>query len=108
MWREIPDGSQQEAGNQKGRLRVSLRQKKGNIKIRDEIQRRNNIQVLAGDKKTSQGKEGQEKMGISDACHKFGTPVHKTNHQRYSRGVQKAMAYREQLQISRTDTCPHM
>ena len=26
--------------------------------------------------------------------------VHETNHQRYFRGVQKAMAYREQLQIS--------
>ena len=31
----------------------------------------------------------------------------KTNHQRYSRGIQKAMAYREQLQISRADACPH-
>ena len=53
-------------------------------------------------------KKRQEKMGISDVCHKCGTPVHKTNHQRYSRRVQKALAHREQLQISRTDTCPHM
>ena len=47
-------------------------------------------------------------MEVSDVCHKFGTPVHKTNHQRYSRGVQKAIAYREQLQISRADACPHL
>ena len=47
-------------------------------------------------------------MGISDACHKCGTPVHKTNHQRYSRGVQKALAHREQLQLSVVDACPHM
>ena len=33
---------------------------------------------------------------------------YKTHHQRYSREVQKALAHREQLQISRADTCPHM
>ena len=33
---------------------------------------------------------------------------YKTHHQRYSREVQKALAHREQLQISRADACPHM
>ena len=47
-------------------------------------------------------------MKVSDVCHKFGTPVHKTNHQRYSRGVQKALAHREQLQLSVVDACQHM
>ena len=58
-------------------------------------------------KKRLKENKGWEKMEVSDVCHKFGTPVHKTNHQRYSRGVQKAMAYREQLQISRADARPH-
>ena len=61
-------------------------------------------------KRLKETKDGRkwEKMEVSDVCHKFGTPVHETNHQRYSRGVQKAMAYREQLQINRADACPHM
>ena len=57
-------------------------------------------------KRLKETKDGR-KWEVSDVCHKFGTPVHKTNHQGYSRGIQKAMAYREQLQISRADACPH-
>ena len=53
-------------------------------------------------------REGQEKMGIFDVCHKCGTLVHKTRHERCSRGIQKALAHREQLQISRANPCPHM
>ena len=33
---------------------------------------------------------------------------YKTRREGCSRGIQKALAYREQLQISRADACPHM
>ena len=83
------------------------RGKRRSIKIRDEIRRRNNIQVLAGDKKAPQVEEGQEKVGVPDVCHKCGTLVHKTHHEGCSRIIQKALANREQLQISRADPCQH-
>ena len=44
-------------------------------------------------KRLKETKDGRKWKYLTYA--KFGTPVHKTNHQRYSRGVQKAMAYRE-------------
>ena len=47
-------------------------------------------------------------MGVPDVCHKCRTVVHKTHHEGRSRRIQKALAHREQLQVSRADPCPHM
>ena len=53
-------------------------------------------------------KEKKDKRRRYDVCRKPEAAMRKTHRNGCSQGIQKALARREQLQISQADACPHM